>query len=409
MKYLMLLSAMFVAGCNGSDSNTNTDSDSGSGSGSSQSNIGVFIDSAVSGINYHTETRSGTTNAAGEYLFVSGEKVTFSIGDIALPAVTAKAVITPLDIINTQDVNNTSVVNMARLLQTLDTDGDPANGILISEAAHLSATGLGLDFASPTFDSDVINLVANSGSPNTTLIDEATAVSHLQDSLAEAGLLTLVGSWYIESANRTLITFTDESNYFVTQDVDNINEPLCSDGMETGTYTWDSASGSFSLINVIDTTGDCGLTSTEGNTYDATVTINGNSLTVEDSEGAFQLSKLIDANNPIVGSWWHYAGGNKTLLSFIDSTHYFTTQDIDEAAEPLCSDGMESGTYWWNYENADTDQISSFNLINVIDTTGDCGLTSGQGEPFGATAIIINNDVLTLTDIEGEVSFNAVK
>jgi hypothetical protein len=404
MKYLMLISIIFVAGCSDSGTSTSSNSDSDS----SQSNTGVFIDSAVSGINYKTETKTGTTNASGEYLYISGESVTFSIGDIDLPTVTAGAVITPLDIFNTQDINNTSVVNMARLLQTLDADGNSANGILISDAAHLSATGLSLDFASLTFDNDVTNLVANSGSPNTVLIDETTAVSHLQDTLAEAGLITLVGSWYIDSANRTLITFTDESNYFVTQDVDNINEPLCSDGMESGTYTWDAASGSFSLINVIDTTGDCGLTSTQGNTYDATVTINGNTLTVEDSESAFQLSKLIDANNTIIGSWWYYAGGNKTLVSFIDNTNYFTTQDIDEAAEPLCSDGMESGTYYWDFENANLNHIKSFSLVSINDTTGDCGLTSVQGEAYGGT-IIINNDVLTLTDIEGDVSFNAVK
>jgi hypothetical protein len=402
MKYLMLISIIFVAGCSDSGTSSNSDSDS------SQSNTGVFIDSAVSGINYKTETKTGTTNASGEYLYISGESVTFSIGDIDLPTVTAGAVITPLDIFNTQDINNTSVVNMARLLQTLDADGNSANGILISDAAHLSATGLSLDFASLTFDNDVTNLVANSGSPNTVLIDETTAVSHLQDTLAEAGLITLVGSWYIDSANRTLITFTDESHYFVTQDVDNINEPLCSDGMESGTYTWDAASGSFSLINVIDTTGDCGLTSTQGNTYDATVTINGNTLTVEDSESAFQLSKLIDANNTIIGSWWYYAGENKTLVSFIDNTNYFTTQDIDEAAEPLCSDGMESGTYYWDFENANLGGIKSFSLVSINDTTGDCGLTSVQGEAYGGT-IIINNDVLTLTDIEGDVSFNAVK
>jgi hypothetical protein len=230
----------------------------------------------------------------------------------------------------------------------------------------------------------------------------------LRNTLSEAGLLTLVGSWYIDSANRTLITFTDESNYFVTQDVDNINEPLCSDGMESGAYTWDYASGSFSLNNVIDTTGDCGLTAAEGNTYDAIVTINGNTMTIEDAEGTFQLSKVIDENNPVIGSWYNYAGGNRTLVTFVDNTHYFTTQDIDEASEPSCSDGMESGTYYWDYVNANLPGIKSFSLDNVIDSTGECGFASVQGETYGST-ISINNDVLTLTDIEGDIQFNAVK
>ena len=102
---------------------------------------------------------------------------------------------------------------------------------------------------------------------------------------------TLVGSWYDVSGNKTLITFLDGINYFVTQDIDDVGEPLCSDGMESGTYTWDSSTGNFSLVNVIDTTGDCGLTSGQGETYAATVVVSGNTLTLTDSvEGSFSLS-----------------------------------------------------------------------------------------------------------------------
>jgi hypothetical protein len=54
-----------------------------------------------------------------------------------------------------------------------------------------------------------------------------------------------------------------------------------------------------------------------------------------------------------------------------------------EIGEPLCSDGMESGTYTWNSETGE------FNLTNVIDTTGDCGLTSMQGERFSQCVALI--------------------
>jgi hypothetical protein len=102
----------------------------------------------------------------------------------------------------------------------------------------------------------------------------------------------LIGSWYFADEHKTLITFIDGSNYSVTQDIDEIGEPLCSDGMESGTYTWDSGSGNFSLMNMIDTNGDCGLTSMQGDTYDSTVTVGGNILTVIDVEGSIHLARV---------------------------------------------------------------------------------------------------------------------
>jgi len=214
---------------------------------------------------------------------------------------------------------------------------------------------------------------------------------------------TLVGSWFFNDANKTLVTFIDEANYFVTQDIDDISEPLCFDGMESGTYTWDSVNGNFSLTNVIDTTGDCGLTSEQGDPFSATVTVNATTLTLTDSEGSFQLTKVIDANNPIVGSWYiDESGGNETLVTFLDGVNYFLTQDIDDINEPLCSDGMESGTYTWDSANG------SFSFTNVIDTTDDCGLTSVQGESGSAT-VTVNGSTLIFTDSEGSSSLTRVQ
>jgi len=78
---------------------------------------------------------------------------------------------------------------MARLLQSLDTDGNPDNGITISPNADASATGLVVDFNSPSFESQVINLVANSGSGTTSLIDSETALDHFQETLFQEGIV----------------------------------------------------------------------------------------------------------------------------------------------------------------------------------------------------------------------------
>ncbi|MEB3733367.1 hypothetical protein ULF88_02705 [Halopseudomonas pachastrellae] len=55
---------------------------------------------------------------------------------------TAKGVLTPLDLAGSTDINDPVVINIARLLQTLDEDGNPDNGIVIPELATTAA----LDF-----------------------------------------------------------------------------------------------------------------------------------------------------------------------------------------------------------------------------------------------------------------------
>ena len=144
---------------------------------------GAFIDSAVSGFRYATTTHSGNTDQDGTFMYAAGESVTFLIGDIAFPAVAAASLLSPFDLAGTTDTSDPALVNMARLLQTLDTDGNVYNGITIGADAHTFATGMTLDFASATFDADVANLIANSGSVNTMLVDANTAIAHLQASI----------------------------------------------------------------------------------------------------------------------------------------------------------------------------------------------------------------------------------
>jgi hypothetical protein len=163
----------------------------GDAGGSVTKSIGVFIDSPVAGINYRTASGSGKTNASGEFSYVAGETVTFSIGNIDLPSALANSTITPLNLANTTDVNNQVVSNILVLLQSLDTDGNPTNGIQIASAAHTAATS-SLDFnvAPSAFrtNSLVTSLVANSGSSNTTPVNLASATNHFQTTLGIANV-----------------------------------------------------------------------------------------------------------------------------------------------------------------------------------------------------------------------------
>lgn len=137
-------------------------SSSGSGSGSSSSSgnsdsvqHGQFVDSAVSGVRFSTETRSGVTDSEGRFEYLEGETVSFYLGDLLLGHATGAVMVSPFDLVegvtpvvggalkkaiheNPRGPSFSTVINLITLLQTLDSDEDPENGIEIaSDVASL--------------------------------------------------------------------------------------------------------------------------------------------------------------------------------------------------------------------------------------------------------------------------------
>lgn len=93
---------------------------------------GVFLDSAVDGASYSTTSGlSGVTDATGRFTFRAGDQVTFRMAGVALPAVSAKAVLTPVDLAGASAPDDPAAIAIARLLQSLDKDGNPDNGLQI--------------------------------------------------------------------------------------------------------------------------------------------------------------------------------------------------------------------------------------------------------------------------------------
>ncbi|MET0050177.1 MAG: hypothetical protein ABW095_03735 [Candidatus Thiodiazotropha sp.] len=179
LKEFGCLGLLLLMGCGGGSGGSSDASDE-------QVLTGRFLDSACAGLSYRTASRSGVTGANGEFTYLAGETVVFGLGDLSFPAVTAAQILTPLELAGVEDINHTGVVNMARLLQSLDEDCNADNGITISGEALLAATGMSLDFEDPDFDTKVANLVANGGQQNstcTTLISAEQAIAHLQNTL----------------------------------------------------------------------------------------------------------------------------------------------------------------------------------------------------------------------------------
>ncbi len=100
--------------------------------------------SAVSGVTYSTSSKmAGITDASGIYNYNHGDMVEFKLGSLILGNVKAAAIVTPIDLAGD---NNTRLQNLLVLLQSLDSDNDPGNGISIpTNAAAAVSASINLD------------------------------------------------------------------------------------------------------------------------------------------------------------------------------------------------------------------------------------------------------------------------
>lgn len=126
----LALAAFSLAGCLSSSSSSSDSVDAPTPTVMQ----GRFIDSAVQGLSYSTATRDGVTDAEGTFSYQEGEQVSFSVGGLVLGDAPGQDLLTPRELVEgAADTAHPAVINIARLLQTLDDDGNLANGILISE------------------------------------------------------------------------------------------------------------------------------------------------------------------------------------------------------------------------------------------------------------------------------------
>lgn len=198
---VLILMALGLAACSGggggggSSSPTTNNNPPSSGSGTPTTPpigatliVGQFIDSPVEGLRYTTGTTcdatSPVTNAKGEFSYHAGEQVRFCIGSVVIGPVLGAQQITPLTVFGTSSLEDQRVINLARFLQTLDSDNILDNGITIDPLAQTAAAGKTVDFNTPVavFESnaDVLSIVNNSNSKDTVLVSETSAVAHLQ-------------------------------------------------------------------------------------------------------------------------------------------------------------------------------------------------------------------------------------
>jgi hypothetical protein len=100
---------------------------------------GVFRDANVQGVEYTSGTLTGVTDADGEFQYQMGSDVTFKIGAVTLGSFQGQPFITPLHLPTVAQNVGDQIDNRVRFLQMLDLDGNPENGIEISDNVRTRA------------------------------------------------------------------------------------------------------------------------------------------------------------------------------------------------------------------------------------------------------------------------------
>jgi len=182
---LLLALSVILTACSGGG-----DGGGGGGTPTATPSTGTFVDAPVQGLTVQSGNLQGLTTATGSFQYFPGQPTSFFVGALNLGTVgnlPANAIVTPLNLTQTPNPtpNTPGVVNRLMLLQALDRDGDPTNGIVIpAQTLQAAATWSPVDFDNipPTSFQTMLApaILNNLPSP---LPSPATATSNFSDGL----------------------------------------------------------------------------------------------------------------------------------------------------------------------------------------------------------------------------------
>jgi Ca2+-binding RTX toxin-like protein len=215
----------------------------------------------------------------------------------------------------------------------------------------------------------------------------------------------IVGNWYLtdpESGGTAVVSFGAEGTYMHAEDGED-DPPWGQDGMESGTYTWNAATGAFDVITLVDNNGEWGLSHPAGN---VTVQIKGNTLTYKDAEYAGTATRFGEGIDPIGGD------GDDTLNGGAGNDFLFGNDGNDTLSGHGGNDAL------WGGNGNDTLAGGPGDDAYHVDDAGDL-ITESAGEGFDTVYASVgitlpdHVEVLVLTgdgdiDLSGQQGDNAL-
>lgn len=194
----MTAGAWLLAGCGGGG---------GSSDGSSTPaalRSGQLGNIPIAGVSYTSSSdQRGVTDGNGQFSYRDGDTVTFKIGNITLGTVSGAALVNATRLTAAAANGDDVVLKLVQLINTLDQDGDPSNGVVITSASN-NALSDNIAFSAATADIALTNvsnkLAAKSlETSNTTLVSKTAAEIYYFDSLARTETLDLIAGAKMQS------------------------------------------------------------------------------------------------------------------------------------------------------------------------------------------------------------------
>jgi len=187
----------------------------------------------------------------------------------------------------------------------------------------------------------------------------------------------LVGTWTGRDQGtghaKVCATFLADGTYFVTIDGDHAARPSSVDGVEFGTYSWNSSTGVFSHVPTVKTCASWGFGLDQAETD--TLNLNGDTLALTAvGKSGLTLTRVL----PDAGSTWI----SDTPATAVDRYHKYTgttfltngtffLAEANDASADTPGTGMERGTYSF-------DRASGLLTYSVtVDTNGLFGVSDG--------------------------------
>lgn len=225
---------LLFSGCGGGSSSDTT-------TAATTTNVGLFLDAPVSGLTYNSKSHNGSTDSNGYFYFHSGEEVTFKIGSITLgklTVTTANSLVTPNNIVVNGTIADYRVIEILRILQTLDTHDSTT--VITMPSVVTTPTQIDLSQSHTELsDSEIASLISKS---TTEVVSAATAKSHFSDTLNN--LANYQTELETHPSNQTTNSGDDDHD---SSDSDNdTNSGTTTGGTTTGGTT--TTSGTYTLL-----------------------------------------------------------------------------------------------------------------------------------------------------------------
>jgi hypothetical protein len=376
---------------------------------------GTFVDSAVAGLSYTTSSgMSGVTDAAGHFTFKEGDTVTFSLAGVALGSTTGAGFITPAHLANGEDTHKFS--NLLILLQSLDTDGNPDNGITLPAGLAKSAIeGVVAQLnEDPTdFEDAAKNSLLAGMAHGGNLRTKEEASRHFEEAQGAANAFfdDASGVWRATTPAGTdlILRLTTSGRYALsTVPLDDAQQV----GIELGSLKRDASTGHFQAYDIkVDTNGRYGLSSPlTGEIF---------TIDVHKADDADPHDRLIISSKlgnqtifgvtfsrtregPLEGAWstsselkagaamfvFDEPQPTEFTLLYAGAFNLIDPEGSDRCKSEAAKPGLERGTYGLN-RRGDV-AVLSFNDASY-DTNGCAGLQQGPEQMLGPYSITMED------------------